>query len=43
MKGFEERANYMIENADRALEDILSKKDKEFDNYIKKSHLVQFL
>ena len=39
MKGFEERANYMIENADRALEDILSKKDKEFDNYVKKEPL----
>ena len=39
MKGFEERANYMIDNADRALEDIVSKKDKEFDNYVKKEPL----
>ena len=39
MRGFEERANYMIENADRALEDIISKKDKEFDNYVKKEPL----
>ncbi len=39
MRGFEERALYMIDNADRALEDIVSRKDKEFDNYIKKEPL----
>jgi len=39
MKGFEERANYMIENSDRALEIVESKKDLEFDNYIKKEAL----
>ena len=36
MRGFEERANYMIENSDKALEIIESKKDLEFDNYITK-------
>ncbi len=39
MRGFEERANYMIDNADRALEDVVSRKDSEFDNYIKKEPL----
>ena len=39
MRGFEERAKYMIENADKALEDIISKKNIEFDNYIKKDPL----
>lgn len=39
MRGFEERANYMVDNADRALEDLISKKDSEFDNYIKKEPL----
>ena len=39
MRGFEERANYMINNADRALEDVISRKDNEFDNYIKKEPL----
>ena len=39
MRGFEERANYMIDNADRALEDVVSRKDNEFDNYIKKEPL----
>ena len=39
MRGFEERANYMINNADRALEDVVSRKDSEFDNYIKKEPL----
>ena len=39
IRGFEERAKYMIENADKALEDIISKKDIEFDNYIKKDPL----
>ena len=35
MRGFEERANYMIENSDKALEIVESKKDLEFYNYIK--------
>ena len=39
MRGFEERANYMVNNADRALEDLVSRKDSEFDNYIKKEPL----
>ena len=39
MRGFEERANYMIENAYRALKPIISKVDSEFDNYIKKEPL----
>jgi len=39
MRGFEERAKYMIENADRALEIVESKKDSEFDNYIRKEAL----
>ncbi len=39
MRGFEERANYMIENSDRALETVISKSDKEFDNYIRKEAL----
>ncbi len=43
MRGFEERANYMIENSDRALEDVVSRKDDEFDNYIKKEPLGTIL
>ena len=39
MKGFEERARYMIDNADRALEKVISKNDSEFDNYIIKNPL----
>ena len=39
MRGFEERANYMIENSDRALEKVISKSDNEFDNYIRKEPL----
>ncbi len=39
MRGFEERAKYMIYNADRALEKVISKKDREFDNYINKDPL----
>ena len=39
MRGFEERANYMIENAHRALKPIISKVNSEFDNYIKKEPL----
>ena len=36
MKGFEERARYMIEKSDQALENIISKKNDEFDNFISK-------
>ncbi len=39
MRGFEERAKYMINNVDRALEKVISKKDSEFDNYITKDPL----
>tara|TARA_Y100001970_G_scaffold115112_1_gene143481 strand:+ start:5808 stop:7187 length:1380 start_codon:yes stop_codon:yes gene_type:complete len=39
MRGFEERARYMIENADSALEKVVSKNDSEFDNYIIKDPL----
>ena len=39
MRGFEERARYMIENADRALSRVVSIKNDEFDNYIKKEPL----
>ncbi len=39
MRGFEERAKYMIENAPRALEKVISKTDSEFDNYILKDPL----
>ncbi len=39
MRGFEERAKYMIENADKALQKVVSKKDSEFDNFIKKDPL----
>ena len=34
MRGFEERARYMIEKSDQALKNITSKKDDEFDNFI---------
>ena len=34
MKGFEERARYMIEKSEEALENIVSKKNNEFDNFI---------
>ena len=34
MRGFEERAKYMIENADRALQKVISKNDSEFDNFV---------
>ena len=37
MRGFEERAKFMIDNSDKALEDVISKKDNEFDNFIKKT------
>ena len=39
MRGFEERAKYMIENADKALQKVVSKNDSEFDNFIKKDPL----
>ena len=39
MRGFEERARYMIEKSDQALENITSKKDNEFDNFISKDPL----
>ena len=39
MRGFEERAKYMIENADRALQKVVSKNNDEFDNYILKEPL----
>ena len=39
MRGFEERAKYMIENADRALQKVISKNDSEFDNYVMKDPL----
>ena len=39
MSGFEERAKYMIENADRALQRVISKNDSEFDNYVMKDPL----
>ena len=39
MKGFEERARYMIEKSEEALENIVSKKNNEFDNFISKDPL----
>ena len=39
MRGFEERALYMIEKSDESLENIISKKDSEFDNFITKEAL----
>ena len=39
MRGFEERARYMIEKSDQALKNIISKKDDEFDNFISKDPL----
>ena len=39
MRGFEERARYMIEKSDQALKNITSKKDDEFDNFISKEPL----
>ena len=39
MRGFEERAQYMIKNADRALQKVVSKNNDEFDNYILKEPL----
>ncbi len=39
MRGFEERAKYMIDNADKALQKVISRKDSEFDNFIEKDPL----
>jgi len=39
MRGFEERALYMIEKSNEALKNVISKNDKEFDNYISKEPL----
>ena len=39
LRGFEERAKYMIDNAERALEKVISKNDNEFDNYVNKDPL----
>ncbi len=39
LRGFEERAKYMINNAERALEKVISKNDNEFDNYVSKDPL----
>ena len=39
MRGFEERAKYMIDNADKALQKVISKNDSEFDNFITKDPL----
>ena len=39
MRGFEERARYMIKKSDQALENVTSKKNNEFDNFISKDPL----
>jgi len=39
MNGFEERARYMIDKSEQALENIVSKKNDEFDNFITKEPL----
>ena len=39
MRGFEERALYMIEKSDEALQNVISKKNSEFDNFISKEAL----
>ena len=39
MRGFKERALYMIEKSDEALENVISKKNDEFDNFIVKEPL----
>ena len=39
MRGFEERARYMIDKSKQALENVISKKNEEFDNYISKDPL----
>jgi len=39
MKGFEERARYMIGKSEEALKNVISKKNDEFDNFICKDPL----
>ena len=39
MNGFEERARYMIDKSEQSLENIISKKNDEFDNFITKDPL----
>ena len=39
MNGFEERARYMIEKSEKALQNIISKKNNEFNNFISKEPL----
>ena len=39
MNGFEERARYMIDKSQEALESVVSKKNEEFDNFINKDPL----
>ena len=39
LNGFEERARYMIDKSEQALENIISKKNDEFDNFISKDPL----
>ena len=39
MRGFKERALYMIEKSEEALQNIISRKDNEFDNFIVKEPL----
>ena len=39
MRGFEERARYMIEKSEQALEKVISKQNDEFDNFIRKDPL----
>ena len=39
MRGFKERALYMIEKSDKSLQNVISKKDSEFDNFISKEPL----
>ena len=39
MRGFKERALYMIEKSEDALQNVISKKDNEFDNFVSKEPL----
>ncbi len=39
MRGFQERAEYMIAKSEEALKNVISKKDSEFDNFICKEPL----
>ena len=39
MNGFQERAKYMIEKSNQALEKVISKNNDEFDNFITKDPL----